>query len=108
LVELGAQLDAQTAYGQTALQVSIRLGHHQAAQLLRELERTARTQKAAAKAAAAAAAAAATSERAQQVAEQADRNAAALIEEEEREEAAKAQSKVRGVELAPVCGVRCL
>ena len=37
--------------------------------------------------------------------EAADRNAAALIEEEERDEAAKAQSKVRGVELAPVCGV---
>ena len=69
----------------------------QAAQVLRELERelesTARAQQAAA------------SERAQQAAEQADRNAAALIEEEEREEAAKAQSKVRGVELAPVCGV---
>ena len=33
--------------------------------------------------------------------------AAELIEEEEREQAAKAeaQSKVRGVELAPVCGV---
>jgi hypothetical protein len=31
--------------------------------------------------------------------------AAALIEEEEREQAAKAQSKVRGVELPPVCGV---
>jgi hypothetical protein len=31
--------------------------------------------------------------------------AAQLIEEEEREQAAKAQSKVRGVELAPVCGV---
>jgi hypothetical protein len=61
---------------------------------LRQLERAARTQKAAE-----------TSERAQQAAEQADRNAAALIEEEEREEAAKAQSKVRGVELAPVSGV---
>jgi hypothetical protein len=60
-------------------------------QVLRELERAARTQKAAA-----------TSERALQAAEQADRNAAALIEEEEREEAAKAQRKVRGVELAPV------
>jgi hypothetical protein len=38
-------------------------------------------------------------------AEHADRKAAALIEEEEREEAAKAQIKVRGVELAPVRGV---
>jgi hypothetical protein len=37
-------------------------------------------------------------------AEQAGRNAAALIEEE-REQAAKAQSKVRCVELAPVRGV---
>ena len=73
--------------------------------MLRELERTARAQKATAQAAAAAAAAAETSERAQQAAEQADRNAAALIEEEERDEAAKAQSKVRGVERAPVCGV---
>ena len=63
-------------------------------QVLRELERAARTQKAAE-----------TSERAQQAAEQADRNAAALLEEEEREQAAKAQSKVRGVELTPVCGV---
>jgi hypothetical protein len=62
--------------------------------VLRQLERAARTQKAAA-----------TSERAQQAAEQADRNAAALIEEEEREQAAKAQTKVRGVELAPVRGV---
>ena len=92
VVELGAQVDAQMADGQTPLQVSIRHGHHQAAQLLRELERTARARKAAA-----------TSERAQQATEQADCNAAALIEEEEREEA---QSKVRGVELAPVCGVR--
>jgi ankyrin repeat protein len=38
-------------------------------------------------------------------AEHADRKAAALIEEQEREEAAKAQIKVRGVELAPVRGV---
>jgi hypothetical protein len=98
---MGAQVDAQTANGATPLQLSIRLGHHQAAQALRELERTARARKAAA----AAAAAAETSERAQQAAEQADRNAAALIEEEDREQAAKAQSKVRGVELSPVRGV---
>jgi prephenate dehydratase len=83
LAELGLQVDAQTAHGETPLQASIRLGHHQAAQLLRQLERAARTQKAAA-----------TSELAQQAAERADRNAAALIEEEEREEA---QRKVRGV-----------
>jgi ankyrin repeat protein len=95
LVQLGAQLDAQTADEETPLQMSVRAGHHQAAQLLRELERTARTRKAAA-----------TSESIQQAAELADRNAAALIEEEEREEAAKAQSKVRGVvELEPVLGV---
>jgi hypothetical protein len=72
--------------------------------VLRQLElQLARTQKAAT----AAVAAAATSERTQQAAEQADRNAAALLEEEEREEAAKAQSKVRGVELTPVWGERC-
>ena len=103
LVQLGAQLDAQTAQGVTPLQCSIHHGHHQAAQLLRQLElQLARAQKAAA-----------TSERTQQAGRQdtpeareaAERNAAALIEEEEREEAAKAQSKVRGVELAPVCGV---
>jgi hypothetical protein len=82
LAELGVQLDAQTADGETPLKLSIRMRHHQAAQLLRQLERTARTQKAAA-----------TSERAKQ----AGRNAAALIEEEEREQAAKAKSKVRGV-----------
>ena len=85
------------------LQLSIRLGQHQAAQVLRQLElQLARAQKAAA-----------TSERTQQAARQdtpearkaAERNAAALIEEEERDEAAKAQSKVRGVELAPVRGV---
>ena len=77
LVEMGAELGAQTAAGETALPVSIRMGHHQAAQVLRQLERTARTQKEAA-----------TSERAQQATKEAE-----------------AQSKVRGVELAPVCGV---
>jgi hypothetical protein len=49
LAELGAQVDVQDAHGdETPLQASIRLGHHQAAQLLRQLERAARTQKAAA------------------------------------------------------------
>jgi ankyrin repeat protein len=76
LEQLGAQIDAQAANGETPLKVSIRMGHHQAAQVLRELERTARARKEAA-----------TSERAQQAAK------------------AEAQSKVRGVELAPVCGV---
>jgi hypothetical protein len=96
LVQLGAQIDAQSASGETSLQLTVRVGHHQAAQVLRELERAARTQKAAA-----------TSERTQQAAEHANRMAAQLIEEEEREQAAKveAQSKVRSVELAPVCGV---
>jgi ankyrin repeat protein len=96
LVHLGAQIDAQMNSGDIPLKTSIRKGHHQAAQVLRELERTARARKEAA-----------TSERPQQAAEQANRNAAELIEEEEREQAAKvaAQSKVRGVELAPVCGV---
>jgi hypothetical protein len=68
---------------------SIRLGHHQVAQVLRELESAARAQQAAAK------------ERAQQAARQdiaekrqaADRVAAELLAEEEREEAA--QTKVR-------------
>ena len=99
LVQLGAQLDAQNAQGETPLQMSVRRGQHQAAQVLMQFERAARTGKAAA-----------TSERAQQAGRQdtpeareaAERNAAALIEEEEREEA---QRKVRGVELPPVCGV---
>ena len=45
LVQLGAQPSAQTAEGETSLQVSIRCGLHQA---LRQLERTSRTRKAAA------------------------------------------------------------
>jgi 5-enolpyruvylshikimate-3-phosphate synthase len=94
LAQLGAQVDAQTHSGHTPLQLSIQVGHHQAAQLLRELERAARTQKAAA-----------TSERTEQAVEAAERMGAQLIEEEERKEAAEAQSKVRGVELAPVCGL---
>jgi ankyrin repeat protein len=77
LEQLGAQIDVQAANGDTPLKLSIRLGHHQAAQVLRELERAARARKEAA-----------TSERAQQATEKAE-----------------AQSKVRGVELAPVRGV---
>jgi hypothetical protein len=95
-------LDALSNNGETPHQLSVRCGHHQAAQVLRELERTARTQKAAA-----------TSERTQRATEQANRNAAELIEEEEREQAecrlkaqqAAAQKEVRGAELSPVCGV---
>jgi ankyrin repeat protein len=96
LEQLGAQIDAQSPNGNTPLELSIGKGQHQAAQVLRELERTARARKEAA-----------TSELAQQATEHANRNAAALIEEEEREQAAKAkaQSNVRGVELAPECGV---
>jgi hypothetical protein len=82
------------------LQMSIHAGHHQVAQLLRELEPTARARQAAAK------------ERAKQAAEQdiaekreaADRVAAEILEEEEREEAAKAQSKVRLAPPSPTLG----
>jgi DNA-binding protein H-NS len=92
LAECGANIGARTNDGITPLQFSVQRGHHQVAELLRELERIARTQQQAAK------------ERAQQAAKQdtaeaselADRMAAALIEEEEREEEAK--TKVR---LAP-------
>jgi hypothetical protein len=77
LEQLGAQIDVQAANGDTPLKLCIRHGHHQAAQVLKELERTARTGKAAA-----------TSERGQQATEQAE-----------------TQSKVRGVELPPVFGV---
>ena len=99
LVQLGAQLGAQDASGETALQTCVRCGHHQAAQVLRELERAARARKAAA-----------TKERTQQAARQdtpeareaAERMGAHLIEEEEREQAAKAQKKkVRGASLSP-------
>jgi hypothetical protein len=77
LSQLGAQIDAQAANGETPLKLSIHFGQHQAAQVLRQLERAARTGKAAV-----------TSERAQQAARQdtpeareaAERNAAALLE----------------------------
>jgi hypothetical protein len=39
LAELGAEVDAQNVYGQTPLQYSIEKGHHQVAQVLKELER---------------------------------------------------------------------
>jgi hypothetical protein len=42
LVQLGAQVDTHAAAaGVTPLQLSVRVGHHQAAQVLRQLERTA-------------------------------------------------------------------
>ena len=93
LAQLGADIAARTGAGETTLQASIRNGHHQVAQVLRELERelesAARAQQAAAR------------ERAQQAAQQdiaekreaADRVAAEILAEEEREQAA--QTKVR-------------
>jgi ankyrin repeat protein len=45
LVELGADIGALTLKGETPLQLNIRFGHHQAAQVLKELERSARTKK---------------------------------------------------------------
>jgi hypothetical protein len=47
LVQLGADIAARTDDGETPLKTSIRTGHHQVAQVLRELESTARTQQAA-------------------------------------------------------------
>ena len=99
LAQLGADIAARTGGGETALLLSIRAGHHQVAQVLREFESTARAQQAAAK------------ERAQQAARQdiaekreaADRVAAEILAEEEREQAA--QTKVR---LAPPSHHICL
>ena len=99
LAQVGADIGARMNNGETPLQTSIRKGHHQVAQVLRELESTARAQQAAAK------------ERAQQAAEQdmaekreaADRVAAELLEEEEREEAAK--TKVRVAPPSPHIGL---
>jgi hypothetical protein len=42
MVAAGAELRVQDANGETPLQVSVRLGHHQVAEVLRELERTLR------------------------------------------------------------------
>jgi hypothetical protein len=75
------------------------MGHHQAAQVLRELESAARAQQAAAR------------ELSQQAAEQdiaekreaADRVAAEILEEEEREQAA--QLKVRVAPPSPLIGL---
>ena len=49
MVQLGADIAARTDDGETPLKTSIRTGHHQVAQVLRELESTARTQQAAAR-----------------------------------------------------------
>jgi hypothetical protein len=102
LVELGADVDAQAANGETALQFSVRSGKHQVVQVLRELERAARTQKAAA-----------TSARTRQLSRQdtpetreaAERMGAQLIEEEERDVEAAAQAKVRVAPPSPHIGL---
>ena len=93
LAGCGANITARfsaSLSGVTPLQYCVRAGKHQVAMVLRQLERAARTQKAAA-----------TSERApppvqQDIAEKreaAERVAAELLEEEERDEAAAAQKK---------------
>jgi ankyrin repeat protein len=108
LAQLGADIAARMN-AETPLQLSIKMGHHQVAQVLREFESTARAQQAAAK------------ELAQQAARQdiaekretADRVAGEILAEEEREEAA--QTKVRlappsphiGLHSAPLGGERC-
>jgi hypothetical protein len=74
----------QTAAGETPLELSARKGHHQAAQVLRQLERAARAGR----------------QDTPETREAAERMAAALIEEEEREQAAKTQRKVRGAPLS--------
>jgi hypothetical protein len=94
-------MGVQNVFHETPLQASVRMGHHQVAQVLRELERTARAQQAAAR------------ELAQQAAQQdiaekreaADRVAAELLEEEERDEAAAAQTKVRVAPPSPHIGL---
>jgi vacuolar-type H+-ATPase subunit H len=90
LAQLGADIAARMDNGETPLQASVRRGHHQVSQVLRELESAARAQHATAK------------ERAQQAAEQviaekreaADRVAAEIMDEEEHEEAAKTKVRV--------------
>jgi hypothetical protein len=80
------------------------MGHHQAAQVLRELERAARARKAAA-----------NKERTQQAARQdtpeareaAERMAAHLIEEEEREQATKYMNAAGGWRMVSVCSLCC-
>jgi hypothetical protein len=100
LAQMGADIAARMDGGLTPLQLSIQHGHHQAAQVLRELDGAARAQQAAAR------------ELAQQAAQQdiaekreaADRVAAEILEEEEREEAA-AQLKVRVTPPSPHIGL---
>ena len=92
LAEAGADIVALNGGGETPLQVSIRHGHHQVARVLRELERSARTNKKAA-----------AKEATQQAIEQAERNATLLIEEEEREECRR-----RGAQMVAAQKVRSL
>jgi ankyrin repeat protein len=100
LAQLGAELGVQDVRGDTPLQLSVRRGHHQVAEVLRELERSARTHKAAA-----------TRARTRHPAkldtpetrEAAERMATELIAEEERdEEAAAALAKVRVAPPSPL------
>ena len=92
LVESGADIGASTLDGETPLQISIRFGQRQVARVLRELERSARTNKKAA-----------AKEATQQAIEQAERNATLLIEEEEREECRR-----RGAQMVAAQKVRSL
>jgi len=90
LVALGTDIDAQTEAGETPLQLSVRLNHHAAAQVLKALQRPIRMKKKVV-----------TKKEAptQEAIDEAERMAALLEkeeeEEEEREKAAAAKSKVR-------------
>ena len=88
LAELGAELQARDDRGDTPLQMSIKKGHHQVEQVLRQLERMRKAKKDIAREPAA-------SQDTPEAREAADRMAAAIIEEEEREQEA-AQSKAKG------------
>ena len=92
LVALGADTDAQTEDGETPLQVSIRYNHHEAAQVLKQLQRPITMKKKAV-----------TKEPPTQEAIDAAERMAKLLEEEseeeeeeeERKKAAAAKNKVR-------------
>jgi len=89
LVHLGAQLSARTVGGETPLQTSIRCGHRELEQVLRRLERAARTPKATKATATRRGAQPTTREDTLEAREAAERMAALLMEEEE-EDLAKA------------------
>ena len=86
LLDLGAAKMPRTADGETALKISMRLGHREVEQLLKEIKPTKK---------------AASKKPTQEAVDEAERMATEIIEEEEREEAAKAaaaaQKKVRAV-----------